>query len=120
MTNTATALTAFWSSFGLPAYSTGTVPDDVQLPYITFSLVESECLDPTSHYVQVWYRDTSNSAALAIVDAIKDAIGVCKILPCTGGYVVIRPSTPYVQMMTDQNPENRYAYINLQINCYHK
>ena len=119
MTNTAQALYGFWSGFGLPAYTTGTVPDGAEVPYITYSLVESESLESATHYAQVWYRDTSNSELLAKVDAIKAAIGTGKVIPCTGGCVVLRPSTPYVQLMTDENPEKRYAYINLQINCHH-
>ena len=27
--------------------------------------------------------------------------------------------TPLAQINVDAVPENRYAYINLQINCYH-
>lgn len=120
MTNTAEALYAFWHSFDLEAYTTTTIPDDVQTPYITYSLPESESLEPATHYAQVFYRSTSNADLLAKVDAIKEAIGDGIRLKCTGGYVVLRPATPYVQIMNDQNPENRYAYINLQINCYHK
>ena len=120
MINTAVALYDFWSSFGLPAYTTNTVPDEATLPYITYSLVESESLEPATHYAQVWYRDTSNAELLGKVDAIKAAIGTGIRLQCNGGYVVLRPSTPFVQLMADENPENRYAYINLQINCYHE
>lgn len=119
MISTAQALYQFWSGFGLPAYTIGTVPDDAQLPYITYSLVETEPYEAATHYAQVWYRDTSNAALLSKVDQILDAIGQgCKI-DCEGGYVVLRPATPRVQLMVDEQPENRYAYINMQINCYH-
>ena len=119
MINTAQALYAFWSSFGLPAYTTTTVPDEAQLPYITYSLVESEPLRPATHYAPVFYRDTGNAALLAKVDQIKAAIGDGIEIPCTGGIVCIRPDSPFAQIMVDAVPENRYAYINLQINCYH-
>lgn len=120
MINTANALYDFWSSFGLPAATVGTVPDDWELPYITYSLPESEQLEPTTHYAQVWYRDTSNAALLRKVDEIIEAIGEGIVLECEGGYVVIRPASPLVQLMADENPENRYAYFNLQLNCFHK
>lgn len=120
MMNTARALYDFWSGFGLPAATVGTAPDGWQLPYITYSLVESEPLAPTTHYAQVWYRDTGNAAMLAKVDEIKAAIGDGVVLDCEGGCVVIRPATPFVQLMVDENPENRYAYINMQLNCYHE
>ena len=120
MINTAQALQEFWSGFGLPAATVWTVPDDWEPPYITYSLVESEPTEPVSGYAQVWYRDTGNAAMLAKVDEIKAAIGTGTRLKCDGGYVVLRPSTPYVQLMSDEDPTKRYAYINLQINCYHQ
>jgi len=118
--NTARALYEFWSGFGLPAYTVNTVPDDVNVPYITYSLTETEPFESATHYAQIWYRDTSNAAMLAKVDEIKEAIGNGVKIACEGGYVVIRPASPYVQLMTDIDPVNRYAYINMQINCYHK
>ena len=119
MTNTATALYEFWSSFGIPAFTVDTVPVEQELPYITYSLPETPPLEPLTHYAQVWYRTTKNVELMATVDSIKQAFGTDRkvTLRCNGGYVVLRD--PTVQLQTDQNPENRYAYINMQINCYH-
>lgn len=125
MINTARALNEFWSGFGLWAFTVNTVPDDgpdghpLKPPYITYNLPETESLEPATHYAQVWYRDTSNAELLEKVDQIKEAIGTGIRLECDGGYVVLRPSTPYVQIETGDDPTIRYAYINLQINCYH-
>lgn len=120
MMNTAAALYTFYSGFGLPAYAVGSVPETAVLPYITYSLVETDAGEAATHYAQVWYRSTSNAEILQKVDAIKTAIGQGVRLQCDGGCVVIRPQTPLVQMMTElDRPENRSAYINLQINCYH-
>ena len=117
MINTAQALYQFWSSFGLPAYTVGTVPLEAQLPYITYSLVETEPFQPLTHYAQVWYRTTSNSALLAKVDEIMAVLKNGVKISCGGGYVALRGAT--VNLQVDMNPENRYAYINMQINCYH-
>lgn len=119
MINTAKALYDFWSGFGIPAYTVGTVPEEQELPYITYSLVESEPLEPATHYAQVWYRKTSNIALLSKVDEIISAVGEIVKLECEGGYVVLRPSGPFVQLMVDADPAIRYAYFNFQINCYH-
>lgn len=119
MINTAQVLYDFWSGFGLPAATVGTVPDSWELPYITYLLIESEPTEAATCYAQVWYRDTGNAEMLAKVDEIKAAIGNGVVLSCDGGCVVLRPSTPFVQIMVDADPANRYAYINLQINCYH-
>lgn len=125
MIDTARALNEFWSGFGLWAFAVNTVPDEdpngnpMKPPYITYSLVETEPLEPATHYAQVWYRDTGHADLLAKVDEIKAAIGTGVKLECDGGYVVLRPLNPLVQMMVDEDPTVRCAYINLQINCYH-
>ena len=33
------AIHFFWSQFGLPAYDENSVPDDAQMPYITYNVV---------------------------------------------------------------------------------
>lgn len=119
MTNTAQALQAFWGGFGIPAYTTHTVPKGAQLPYITYSLVESEPLRSATHYAQVFCRATDNAWLLAKVDEIRTALGDGVMIPCTGGLVSLRPDSPFAQIMVDAVPENRCAYLNLQINCYH-
>ena len=119
MINTARALYRFWSGFGLPAYTTSTVPDSVELPYITYSLTETEPFEPATHYAQIWYHDSSNAVLLTKVDEVKAAIGEGAKIDCDGGYVVLRPASPYIQLMVDIDPANRYAYVNLQLNCYH-
>lgn len=126
MINTAQALNEFWSGFGIPAYMVNTVPDEqpdgkpTTMPYITYSIVETEPLEPATHYAQVFFRSTTNAALIAKVDEIKSAIGNGVRIKCNGGYVVLRPANPYVQLMIDADPAVRYAYINLQINCYHE
>lgn len=125
MINTARALNEFWSGFGLWAFAVNTVPDEdpdgnpMKPPYITYSLVETEPLEPATHYAQVWYRDTGYADHLAKVDEIKAAIGDGVKLECDGGYVVLRPLSPLAQTMTDEDTTIKYTYINLQINCYH-
>ena len=122
MLDTARALYTFWSGFGLPAYTVDTVPHDAAMPYITYSLVETEPLETASHYAQVWYRTQHFGDLLATVDAIKakltDGTQGARI-DCPEGYVCIRPASPLVQILTDADPSVKYAYINLQINCYH-
>lgn len=121
MTETARALNEFWSGFGMPAYMVGTVPAEQTLPYITYSLVETEPLEPATHYAQIWYRSTRNAELLAKVDEVKQIMrddGV--LIACNNGHIALRPLSPFVQIMTDAQPEIRYAYLNMQINCYHK
>lgn len=117
MIQTATALKGFFSGFGLPAYSTDTVPDDVQLPYVTYSLSEPEWDQKASMYAQVWDRSRSNRLILNVADRIAQDIGTGKKIDLDDGYLVIWPETPLIQVMVDG--DFRSAYINLSINAYH-
>jgi len=119
MTNTAQALYGFWSGFEIPAYMENNVPDDATLPYLTYNLVETESTEPSTTYAQIFYRDTSNVAILAKADAIRQAIGQGKVIPCTDGNIVLRPENPLIQMIVGETPEEKRVYINLQINCFH-
>ena len=117
MFNTAAALTTFFSGFGLPAYAEDSVPDDVALPYITFSLSVAEWNQKASMYAQVWDRTTSNTGIIRKADQITAAIGDAGVrIPVDGGYLVIWPESPLIQIMVDG--DFRSAYINLSINAY--
>jgi hypothetical protein len=118
MMATAIALKNFFGSFGLPAYSTDTVPDDVEVPYITFLLNQPEWSEKASGYAQVWYRTKSNSVIFNKAEEIIEAIGFGKIieLPENKGYIVLYPENPKVQVMVDG--DYRAAVINYSINSY--
>lgn len=117
MMQVAKALKTYISSFGLPAYTVDTVPNEVALPYLTYPLTEPEWDQKASFYIQGWYRTTSNTELLTKADAILADIGLCKKIALTGGYLVIYPETPQVQMLVDG--DTRSFYINLSINAYH-
>ena len=119
MISTAKALYEFFSGFGIPAYTKDTVPEDAELPYITYSLQEPEWNRACSLYAIVYYRNqTSNVDALQKADEIAAAIGTGIRLRCDGGLLVLWPETPLVQSMPPDN-DVRSAYINLSINAYH-
>lgn len=119
MRSCAKELKAFVSGFGLPAYTTDTVPDDVSLPYLTYPLVEPEWDRQEPFYIQGWYKTTSYSEMLTKADDIIRDIGTGIILSTDNGYVVIYPETPLVQIIPDEENGNRSFYISLSINSYH-
>lgn len=117
MYQAAAALKTFFSGFGLPAYSVDSVPENVQLPYITYSVNVPEWNQKASNYAQVWDRTKSNTGIIKKADQITAAIGDCgKSIPFEGGYLVIWLETPLTQIMVDG--DFRSAYINLSINSY--
>lgn len=124
MTSVAKALKKFYSGFGLPAYDTTTVPDDVSVPYITYTIAEPEWNQKASIHAQVWDRSKSNARILQYADAIVRDIGSGRMLNVPEGTFVIWPETPLIQVMHDAEEDGkpsdyRYAYINLSINAYH-
>lgn len=119
MLDTAAALNGFYSSFGYPAYVVNHVPEEVEPPYITYSAIDPEWKGPAAHYAEVWTRSDSAETAMRIADRIKQAVQPAARLVCDGGYVVLRPDNPFIQMTPTDDPVIKRMYINMQINCYH-
>lgn len=117
MLNTAQTLKTFFSSFSIPAYTLESVPENTALPYITFPLIEPEWNEQSSFYCQVWFPKNKLGKLIEKADQIAAAIGTGKEFVQPGGYVVIYPSTPLIQILTDEHTQS--AYINLSINAYH-
>ena len=116
MLNTAKTLKTFFSGFDIPAYTLESVPEEVEFPYIIYPLVEPEWGEQANFYCQVWYRKNNLGALLAKADQVLAAIGTGIVIPMTGGYLAIYPSTPQMQTMTDDVAQS--VYINLAINAY--
>ena len=117
MYKAAAALKTFFSGFGLSAYTADSVPDNVEVPYITYSASVPEWNQKASLYAQVWDRTKSNAGIIGVADQITAAIGDAgKRIPFEGGYLVIWLETPLIQILVDG--DYRSAYINLSINSY--
>lgn len=118
MIETAKALYTFLSGFGIPAYGTNTVPDEAELPYLTYPLTEPYWNVPTSFYITVYYRNKdSNFASLAKADEIVKAVGEVAVIACKGGYIVLRPDTLPIQELPPEG-DVRGAYISFQLNAF--
>lgn len=119
MTETATALYDFFSGFGIPAYLQDNIPDNAQMPYITYELIEPEPLATALLYFSVWYRDTSVTAICAKADEIKAAIGNGKSLPTPSGVVYLfrERNSPFGKIINDPNRETKRALFALLIHA---
>lgn len=119
MTSTANALYAFFSSFGIPAYVTDNIPDNVQMPYITYDVIEPEPLASGRLNASVWYRGTSYTEISAKVDQIKAAIGNGVSLPTPTGsvYLFRENNSAFARFMNDPNRETKRALLAILIQC---
>lgn len=113
--NKAQTINAFWSSFGIPAYDMYTVPNDAQMPYITFEYVEDNFDNIVILSASIWYKSTSWQGVSEKAAEIAEDIGNGKILKTDEGYIYITRGTPFMQRLSDINDSVRRIYINLQV-----
>ena len=98
------ALYSFWSSFGIPAYESGSVPDaeSVVFPYLTYDVMSSPFDGEVVANASIWTRSTSWVTADAFSDAIERRLeNGGAILEYAGGIVWITPEVPFSQSMGD-------------------
>ena len=125
MRDTAAALYGFFSGFGIPAYVKDNVPDLITVngalventpPYITYELREPEPLGKTALAACVWYEETGIGNIADKVDEIKTALKNGVRLDAGDGCIVLYPDTNFCQMMHDDEPKMKYAYLMFQMN----
>ena len=117
MASTAKALNSFFNGFGIPAYSNNSVPDEIAVRHITYSMNDPEWSQKASLYCEVWDRSTSNEFILSKADAIIREIGEGIVISCDGGFIRINLENPIVQVRVDG--DYRSAYINMSMNAFH-
>lgn len=99
----AQALNRFWSSFGIPAYDVNTVPDEAQMPYITYETTTDSLDNSLPLTASIWYRQMSWADISKKADEIAEYL--YKQNPATvkidGGRLYITKGTPFAQRMED-------------------
>ncbi|NCE63737.1 hypothetical protein D1159_03870 [Pseudoflavonifractor sp. 524-17] len=112
----AASLYQFFSSFGMPAYTATSVPDDVTFPYLTYELITSAWGgEPVGLTVNLWFYTTSEAVPNAKAEELSEAISLGgKIIPCDGGYIWLKRGTPWCQSLSDEtSPTIKRRYINV-------
>lgn len=111
----AKALNQFWNGFGIPAYLENSVPDDAELPYITYTLTIPSWDNTTTHNAMIWYRANSIAPVAEKAEEIAKAIGSHKAIKCQNGGVVLFPGAgDFVQISNyDETNAIKMGYINL-------
>lgn len=116
--NKAQRLEQFWNSFQIPAYDENSVPDDVEYPYITYSVAD-DSLDNTVYLTaSIWYRSFSWAGVESKKNEIAKRIGEHGFLslPIDNGYVFMVKGTPFAQRMVDPSDELvKRMYLNINV-----
>lgn len=119
MTDTARALYTYFSGFGLPAYAEYTVPDEAQLPYLTYQLAQPDWRGQVSLYARLWYRSTSLVEINAKADEIQRAIGECVNIPTATGALYLYPGAPFAQYMPMEGDDTlKVIYLNFTLTAH--
>ena len=109
---------SFWSGFGIPAYDENSVPDDAQLPYITYQVVLADYDEPIFPTASVWYRGTSWSAIDAKVNEISRSIKEMLPLPLERGFMSVTRGTPFAQRMAEDDRTIKRYVLNLGVEFF--
>lgn len=105
----------FWSGFGLTAYDESSVPDNAQLPYITYNASVSDFEHPVLITASLWYRSSSWAEISQKASQIAETVCLSKPQKIDGGRVrVWIGDTPFAQRMGDPDDATiRRILINL-------
>lgn len=122
MTEIAKALHAFYSGFEIPAFEEYSVPDDQELPYITYTVPQSDVFSGATHQARVWYPTDkgapSNVQVNAKADEVIAAIGRGVRINTENGFIIIYPGNGTLAQNQPSDDGTRIVYLNLEIRCY--
>ena len=117
--NSDQALQSFWSSFGWKAYDENTVPEDAELPRITYEVAKAEFEQTVPCSASLWIKSLSWEAISLKATEIYESIGLGgKLLKIDGGYIWVRRSSPYSQRMGDSDDTIRRIVINTELEYF--
>ena len=111
----AAAINKFWNSFGLMAYEENSVPEEAELPYITYQFAADSFDNDIALTASVWYRSTSWVNANKKTEEISQTIGSGgTFVKCDGGRIWIKRGTPFAQNMGDESDNSiKRKYLNI-------
>ena len=109
------ALHDFWSSFDLPAYDEGDVPDDANMPYITYSVSTDEFDRPVMLSASLWYYSSSWAAITQMAALIAETISKGGIMiSYEHGAFWLRKGSPWSVRVPDPS-DDMIRHISLNI-----
>lgn len=111
------AIHTFWSQFGLPAYDENTVPDEAEMPYITYDVGVGSLGDFINLNGSLWYRSTSWREISQKADEIEKTVknnGYYILDIENRGHLFITAGFPFYQRMSEPADDMvRRIYFNL-------
>lgn len=101
----------------MPAYDENRVPEEAELPYITYQVILDDIDSPINPMATLWYRDTSWTridAKLAEMSRYIDDMDLISLNE--GGYMYVTKETPWARRTSDPDDKTVIGYrLNLQV-----
>ena len=115
--NAMQALQYFWAGFGWPAYNEYSVPDEVQLPYITYEAANDFLGETLGLTASLWDRSPSWGSVMSKEQEISDFIGRGgRAIAFDGGIIWIKRGTPWSQRLDEPSDSMiRRIVLNLEV-----
>lgn len=116
----AAALYEFFNSFGVPAYPSNAVPDDVAFPWITYEAMMSNWYGQQTVYpaVNIWYKTESEAVINAKAEEISKAIGGGTTIPCDDGLIVVHFNNLWTPVNYENDSSIKRRYTTLTLDFY--
>lgn len=112
------AIYGFLSGFDLPAWAASQVPEEAELPYLTYQVGTAAFGEgETALTVDLWYRTEEEAIPNEKADQLARAIGRGGVLlPCESGGLWLKRGSPFCQNLTDPtDPGIKRRYLNLTV-----
>lgn len=117
MTQTAIAIYNFASSFGWNAYPEYSVPNNAELPYITYQLQQYNFDEQGMLQMRLWQINESYTEINQKVDMIEQEVRNGKKLFTESGIIYLYKGSPWCQYQPADEPNLKIAYLNFTA-CY--
>lgn len=105
----------FFSSFSIPAYEEFSVPDNAEMPYITYNAnIGYYGSGEVSVTANLWYRGTSNTIINSKSNEIAQYIGLGGVLlGCDDGIIWLKRENNFSQAMSDTDYSVKRRYLQM-------
>lgn len=115
MTETATALYNFASSFEWAAYPDMGVPASAELPYITYTVQNYEWDTMGMLQMRLWYKGADYQTINKKIDDIEERVENGSRIPTPSGGLVIYKGSPWCQYQPSDEVDLKIAYLNFDV-----
>lgn len=111
------AINDFWNGFDLKAYDAVSVPDEAQMPYITYEISTDSFGQQLSQTASIWYRSASWKDVQQKEMEIADYIGRGGLMiQYDDGAVWLRKGTPWAMRIVGEGDEYvRRIALNVEV-----